>query len=285
MRAILAALAITAAVTPAVAQQMDPHAGHGEDHQPPVPPSGSPPEAAFSGPRHAADLVFDPAAMAGAREQLRAEHGAMKASGVLFDRLEMPIGGNGGDYVWKAQAWYGGDHDKIRIKSEGEGSFDGGADESEVQALWSRAVTTWFDLQAGVRYDWRPEPDRGYLVLGLQGLMPYRFEVDAAAFLSEDGDLSARFEAEYDLLITQRLILRPGTEVKLALQDVPELGLGRGINGVEVGLRLRYEVAPQFAPYAGLQWERKLGQAADLARLAGDSTADLFMSAGVNFWF
>lgn len=285
MKTTLAVLAATIAVTPAGAQQTDPHAGHRESQQSPAPPSGTLPEAAFSGPRHAADVVFDPADMAAAREQLRAEHGAMRSYGLVFDRLEMPIGGDGGDYAWEAQAWYGGDLDRIRIKSEGEDGSGGEAEAAEVQALWSRAIATWFDLQAGIRYDWHPEPDRGYLVLGLQGLMPYRFELDAAAFISEEGDFSARLEAEYDLLITQRLILQPATEIELAFQDVPESDVGRGISGVELGLRLRYELAREFAPYAGVQWERKLGRTADFARLRGESRDDFFVVAGVNFRF
>jgi copper resistance protein B len=295
MRTVLAALMMLSLGAPAGGQEADPHAGHGDkpmgtdhqagagmDHNEPLPAPGAPPEAAFDGPRHAADLTYGTGAMAGSREHLRAEHGAMKFHGVMFDRLEVPMGEEGVDYLWKAQAWYGGDVDKLLIKTEGEG---GGTDAAEVQALWNRALTTWFDVQAGVRYEWSPAPDRGYLMLGVHGLMPYRIEVDAAAFLSEEGDLSARFEAEYDLPITQRLVLQPAAEVEVALQDVPERRLGRGITGLELGLRLRYAVAPEFAPYTGVQWERKLGQTADLARLGGDRTHDFFVVAGVNFWF
>lgn len=263
----------------------DPHASHGEARRAPPPAGIPPPEAAFSGPRHAADLVFEPAAMAGARAQLRAEHGGMKAHGLAVDRFELQTGDGGEDYTWKAQAWYGGDVNKLRVKTEGEDSFGGGAGAAEMQLLWSRAVTPWFDLQAGVRYDWAPEPDRGYLVLGVQGLVPYLFEVDAAAFVSEEGDLSARFEAEYDLRITQRLVLRPAADVEIAAGDVPELGIGSGISAAELGLRLRYEVAPELAPYAGVEWQRKFGATADLARLAGEVTNDLRLVAGVKFWF
>ncbi|HEX2138267.1 MAG TPA: copper resistance protein B [Woeseiaceae bacterium] len=261
------------------------HAAHGPAHDEPLPAPGAPPAAAFSGPPHAADRVYGTAAMAEAREHMQMEHGAMKSYGVLFDRLEVPIGDGRAGPVWEAQAWYGGDLDKLRIRSEGDSSSGGGADDAEVQALWSRAITTWFDVQAGLRYDWSEGPDRAHLVLGLAGLMPYRFELDGAVFVSDEGDLSARFEADYDLLITQRLILQPAAEVEIALQEVPELRLGRGFNGVELGLRLRYEVAPEFAPYAGLEWERKLGQTADLARLEGDRRQDLSVVAGVSFWF
>jgi copper resistance protein B len=297
VQSVLAALLLSLG-TPGLAQEPDPHAGHGDrpmdagdeagaglDRAESLPPPGAPPEAAFSGPRHAADSTYGNGAMARARQHLRAEHGAMRSYGVMFDRLEVPMGEEGVDYLWEAQAWYGGDLNKLLVKSEGEGRSGAETDEAEVQVLWKRAVTTWFDVHAGVRYDWSPEPGRGYLVLGVQGLMPYRIEVDAAAFLSEEGDLAARFEAEYDVPITQRLILQPAAEIDVALQEVPERRLGRGLNGLELGFRLRYEVAPEFAPYGGVHWERKLGQTADLARLAGDRTDDVLVVAGVNFWF
>lgn len=308
MRTLLAMLALTTATAPAGAQQVDPHAGHQEERQPsshagqrqapqptdphaghgldyPPPPAGAPPEPAFSGPRHAADLLFDPAAMADARRQLRYEHGGMPAGGLVVERLETQLGDDGSDYAWDAQGWYGGDIDRLWIKTEGEQSFGEAAQQGELQALWSHAFTPWFDLQAGLRYDWRPEPERAYVVLGVQGLMPYRFELDAALFLSDEGDASARFEAGYDLLLTQRLVLQPRAEVEVALREVPELRVGSGIGNLELGLRLRYEVAPELAPYAGIHWERRLGETADLARRAGAGTHDLFMVAGVKFWF
>lgn len=265
-------------------QSADPRAARGEDDEAPAPPAGPPPKAAFSGPRHAADARFDPAVMADARRQLRSGHGGMRSFGLLVDRLEAPIGDAASDYAWEAQGWYGADTDRIRVKTEGEGTLEA-LETAELQALWSHAVTPWFDVQAGVRYDWRPEPDRGYLVLGVQGLLPYLLEFDAAAFVSEEGDASARIEAQYDLLVTQRFVLQPRAEVEFTLRDVPELAVGSGIGRVELGLRFRYEVAPELAPYAGIHWERRLGETADFARRAGASTNDLFMVAGVNFWF
>lgn len=319
MRALLIGLLAAAAATPAFAQHAghtmpmqapaaDPHAGHDmrtmqpaappppagphaghemgtEAGSAPTPPKAPPPPAAFSGPRHAADMLFDPSAMAGAREQLRAEQGAFKTYSVLIDQLEARIHDGRDGYLWDAQGWYGGDIDKLWIKTEGQGSFGEKTEEAEVQALWSRAITPWFDVQAGLRYDFRPDPERGHLVLGLQGLVPYQFEVDAAAFVSHEGDVSARLEAEYDLLITQRLILQPRAEINLAVQEVRELGIGSGVSEVDLGLRLRYEFAREFAPYVGVQWARKLGETADFARDAGESVEDLFLVTGVRLWF
>jgi copper resistance protein B len=202
----------------------DPHAGHQMPAAPP-PPIAPPPAAAFSGPDHAADLVYPPAAMAGAREQMRKEHGDLTASKILIDQLEAKIRNGRDGYAWDAQGWHGGDIDKLWLKTEGEGAFGEGIEKAEVQALWSHAIDPWFDFQAGIRYDLRPDPSRAYFVLGVQGLAPYWFEVDAAAFVSTKGDISARAEAEYDLRLTQKLILQPRVEFDLALQEVPELGI------------------------------------------------------------
>lgn len=266
-------------------QAEDPHAGHGVDEEGPTPTGAPAPEAAYSGPRHAADALFGPAEMDRARQVLRHEHGAMTTHGVLVDRLETVLESGRDGYVWDAQGWYGSDLDKLWIKTEGEGRFGGPAEEAELQVLWSRAVTPWFDAQAGVRYDFRPDPGRAHLVLGLQGLMPYLFEVDAAAFVSEEGDVSARLEAEYDLRVTQRLVVQPRAELELAVQDVPELGIGSGVNDLELGLRLRYEVVPELAPYVGLEWTRSFGETADFARAEGEDTSDMVFVAGATFWF
>ena len=273
----------------APATSSDPHAGHDMGRQAApasAAPGTPPPAAAFEGPRHAADLLFDPSAMAGAREQLRAEQGEMRTFRVLFDQLESRFDDDGGEgYLWDGQGWYGGDIDKLWIKTEGEGGFDEKLEEAEVQVLWSHAITPWFDAQAGVRYDFKPEPERGHLVVGLQGLAPYFFELDAAAFLSDEGDLTARFEAEYDQLITQRLILQPRLEFDVAARDIPEIELGSGFSSVEAGLRLRYEFVPEFAPYIGVEYARKLGQTADFARDEGEDVGGFSLLLGLRAWF
>lgn len=244
-----------------------------------------PPPAAFSGPKHAADLVYDPQVMAEAREELRAGLGRFRLYKVMIDQLEARIHDGRDGYLWDAQGWYGGDINKLWIKTEGEGRFGEKTAEAEVQALWSHAITPWFDAQAGLRYDFQPDPERGHLVLGLQGLVPYLFEIDTAAFVSDDGDVSARLEAEYDLFITQRLITQPRAEINLAAQEVRDLSIGSGINDVELGLRLRYQFAREFAPYVGVQWERKLGETADFARDKGEHIGGLFFITGVRIWF
>ena len=262
----------------------DPHAGHGVAVAS-APPKGPPPPAAFSGPAHAADTVWDPAEMAAARAHSQHEHGDMKTYKVLVDQLEAKIRDGRDGYAWDAQAWYGGDIDKLWLKTEGEGEFGGSLEQAEVQALWSHAIDPWFDLQAGVRYDVEPNPERAHLVLGVQGLAPYWFEVDAAAFLSSKGDVTARVEAEYDLRLTQRLILQPRVEFDLAAQDVPELGIGSGLSTGELGARLRYEIRPEFAPYVGVEYERAFGDTARFRRAEGEDAGGWSLLLGVRAWF
>jgi copper resistance protein B len=262
----------------------DPHAGH-DMGAAPTAPDGRPPALAFEGPEHAADTVFDPSDMAVARERLRAEQGAMTTYRVMVDRIEARIRDDRDGYLWDAEGWYGGDIDKLWLKSEGEGAFGGKPDQVEVQALWSHAVTPWFDAQAGLRYDFRPDPERAHLVVGAKGLAPYFFEIDAAAFLSDEGDLTARLEAEYDQLITQRLVLQPRAELNAAAQNVDEIGVGSGLSSVEAGLRLRYELTPEFAPYLGVGYERKLGETADFARADGEDAGSWSILLGLRTWF
>ncbi|GFO81434.1 MAG: hypothetical protein A49_10610 [Methyloceanibacter sp.] len=252
----------------------------------PSPYEAPPPPEAFSGPAHAADVVFDPVTMAEARETLRREQGAKNAYKIMVDRLEARMKEGNDDYLWDGQGWYGGDLNKLWIKTEGEGEFGDDPEEAELQALWSRAINPWFDFQAGARHDFLPgDLDRSYLVVGIQGLAPYFFELDTAAFLSDEGDLTARFEGEYDQLITQKLILQPRIELNFSAQDVPELGLGSGLTSVETGLRLRYEFHPEFAPYIGVGYERLIGDTADYARAANEDLGGWRALAGLRAWF
>lgn len=186
---------------------------------------------------------------------------------------------------WDAQAWIGGDVNKLWLKTEGEYPFEEKLEEAEVQALYSRQISDFFDLQVGARHDFAPDPERTFGVLGLQGLAPYFFELDAAAFVSDEGEVSARLEAEYELLITQKLILQPAAEINLSAEDVDERGIGSGITDIELGLRLRYEIVRKFAPYIGINWERKLGETEDLARAEGDDVDNFAVVAGLRFWF
>lgn len=266
----------------------DPHASHDMSamQKPAGPqPEAPPPPAAFSGPAHAADTLFDPQAMAEAREQLRIEQGGAKTSLTMADRFETRAGNGDENYLWDLQGWYGGDIDKLWLKSEGEAALGDNPDNAEFQALYSRAILPFFDVQVGLRHDFSPDPERSHLVLGLQGLLPYVFEIDAAAFLSDEGDLTGRLEGEFDLQMSQRLLLQPRVELNFAAQEIPELRIGSGVSTIEAGVRLRYEIRREFAPYVGIGWERKLGDTGDFARAAGEDRGGSEVILGVRSWF
>jgi len=268
----------------------DPHAGHTMPGVAALAPTGAdlpignapaPAPAAD----HLADKLYGVGPMEAARGVLRLEHGGMRTSRTMIDFLEVrPDKGRDG-YAWEGEFRYGGDVDRLVVKSQGEGDFGHAPEQVEIQALWSRAIGPYFDLQAGVRQDFQPRPRRTYATLGFEGLAPYWFDVEGALFLSDKGDLSARVEGSYDLRLTQRLILQPRVEANLAAQDVRQLGVGAGLGAVEAGLRLRYEVRREFAPYIGVHYERKFGDTADFARTAGDPRGDLRVVAGVRAWF
>ena len=185
--------------------------------------------------------------------------------------------------LWDLQGWHGGDYHKLRWKLEGEA--DSGEHEAELQLLYSRAYSAYFDVQFGVRFDDYEDGDDVALAFGVQGLAPYRFEIDAAAFLTDDGDVLLRGEFERDILLTQRLILQPRAELSASLQDIPERDIGSGITATALGVRLRYEVRRKFAPYLGLSWRKKYGAAADALEAAGEDSSATTLLAGVRFWF
>lgn len=201
------------------------------------------------------------------------------------DRLEAGFNDGEKAYTWDVQGWAGKDYHKLWFKSEGEGLFNGSLESMEVQALYSRLLSPFWDLQLGARYDIRPQPDRGHAVIGIQGLAPYWLEVDAATFISNEGDVSFRAELEYELLLTQRLILQPRFELNASAQDIPELGIGNGINNTEIGLRLRYEIRRELAPYIGISWDQRYGETADYLRAEGEGTSDVSFILGVRFWY
>lgn len=206
----------------------------------------------------------------------------------MVDRLEYSSVSGPNPLVWDAQGWIGKNYHKFWFKAEGEALTLEPEGEMEFQGLYSRAVSTYFDLQAGIRYDLGYHggeyQSRTFGVLGLQGLAPYFFEVDGALFVSTAGDISANFEAEYDLPITQRLFGQPRVATGMAIQEVEEFGIGSGINNVQLGFRLRYEIKRELAPYIGISWSRKLGETADFVRSEGGIASTLGLVGGIRAW-
>lgn len=234
---------------------------------------------------HYADRQFAPSAMARARRDMMFEQGGQPFYQVMFNLAEFQARQGRDGYRWDGEAWFGGDINRLWLKSEGEGAFREGVESAEVQALYSRAVGPYFNLQAGVRHDFQPSPNRTYATVGFEGLSPYMFEVEGALFLSTKGDLLGRLEGYYDQRITQRLILQPRVELNLAAQDVPENRLGAGLTDAELGLRLRYEIRRQFAPYVGVSYVAQTGRTADFTRAEGKDPSTTSFVAGVRVWF
>ncbi len=224
-------------------------------------------------------------AMAEASDDLHREHGGMTYYQILFNLAEYQARKGGDGYRWDGEAWIGGDMDRLTIKSEGEGTFGKSLGQAEVQALYSRALDPYWNLQAGVRYDFKPNPSRTYATVGIEGLAPYWFDVEGAVFLSDKGDVLARAEGWYDQRITNTWTLQPRVEANFAAQDVRETGTGSGLTDLEVGLRLRYEKLREFAPYLGVSWERQFGDTARFSRDRGDDTGGFSFVAGVRTWF
>ena len=221
-------------------------------------------------------LAAVPAYGAGAKEQ--------QFSSFKISQNEIRFGAHGG-YTWQTVAWIGTHTDKMYLKSEGETESGEGLETGEVQVRYSRQISDFFDVQAGVRHDFHPEPTRTYAVLGLHGLAPYHIEIDAAIFLSERVDFSARLELEYDFLITQQWVLQPLIEIDFSAQDVDELGIAAGPTSFEFGLRLRYEFTREVAPYIGIVYERDLFATERLTVERGEDPQLWSLVSGVRLFF
>ncbi len=289
--------------------QPDPHAGHNMDAQPAAeeqPPAADPHaghdmsampaddsgesevgDASAPAPPsdHAADAVFGADVMAKSRKELAYEVGGMGYSLVMLDLAEVGFQKGRESYRFEGEAFTGGDINRFGIKFEGEGAFGEKIDDLELQALYSRAIAPYWNLQAGARYDIKPDPSRTYAVLGVEGIAPYWFKVNAATFLSNKGEVRARLEGSYDLRLTQELILQPRIETNLSFQDIPAIGVGSGVTDFEAGLRLRYEIEQEVAPYIGVEWRKQFGDTARVTRAAGDDTSSVSLVAGIRIWF
>jgi copper resistance protein B len=294
---VLAALLLAAATA---AQAQDPHAGHAMppaaampsemDMEVSAPDPAAPPPAPAVGNApapappadHWADRFFPPAQMAAARADMMSEHSGSFAQ-IIFNLAEAQFGDGQTGYRWDAQAWFGGDINRLVIKSEGEGAAH--LDSGEVQALYNRAIDPYWNLQAGIRHDFEPGPPLTYAALGIEGLAPYWFDVEAAGFISTNGDLLGRLMLSYDQRITQKLILQPRAEFNLSAQDMPAQRVGAGLVNAELGLRLRYEISRKFAPYIGLSFDGKTGTTASYARADGEAPAATRFVVGVRSWF
>ncbi|NHC10741.1 copper resistance protein B [Stutzerimonas degradans] len=202
----------------------------------------------------------------------------------LADQLEWQDADDGSALAWDISGWYGGDIDRLAFRSEGERT-DGHTEEAELQLLWSHAIGPWWETVAGVRQDFKPGSPQTWAAFGVQGMPLFGLETEATAFLGEGGQSALRLEAEYDILLSQRWVLQPTAELNLHGRNDEARGVGSGLSDAGFGLRLRYEINRQFAPYIGVTWNRAYGNTADLLRDEDEDVSDTRLVAGIRFWF
>ena len=288
---------------PNVAAPGDPMAGHDMDSMPGINmpaghdmssmnaapagtdlPAGDAPPPPVATDR-AANAVYGAEAMHMGQHHLVTMHGGQKFSQVMFNIAEYQLRRGRDSIEWDGEAWYGGDINRLWIKSEGDAAVGRSVERAEVQALYSHAIGPYFNLQGGLRYDIKPNPSRIYATLALEGLAPSFFDVEGSLFLSNKGELLARAEGYYDQRITQRLILQPRAELNFAAQSSRDVGVGKGLSDGEIGLRLRYDIRREFAPYVGVQYQRAFGDTRRYRRAAGEDGGGLSLLVGIRTWF
>ncbi|OSO70502.1 Copper resistance protein B [Pseudomonas syringae pv. actinidiae] len=203
---------------------------------------------------------------------------------MLIDQLEWQNADEGSVLNWDAKGWIGGDVDRLWLRTEGERT-NGKTEQAEAQALWGHAISPWWDVVGGVRQDFKPGDPQTWAAFGLQGLALYNFETEATVFLGEGGQTAARLEGDYDILLTNKLILQPTAEINFYGKNDPQRGIGSGLSETELGLRLRYEIRREFAPYIGVTWNRSYGNSADYAREEGEDRSEARLVLGVRMWF
>ncbi len=203
---------------------------------------------------------------------------------VLFDRLEAWNADDGIGLGWNARSWIGTDLDRLWLRSEGE-RIDNRTQSADLEVLYGHGFSPWWDVITGIRHDFTPGGSQDFAAIGVMGLAPYKFEVEATAYIGQSGQTAARLEVEYEALLTNRLILQPLLELNLYGKDDARRGIGSGLSTIEAGLRLRYEVSRQFAPYIGIVRERAFGRTADFRSDEGEHIDDTRFVAGLRFWY
>ena len=289
IRIALLSLALIAVDSPAFAQSKpkppaDPHAGHAMPQTQPAPAETT--KTPQDAPVTPVPPLTDEDRAAAFPQDLGGHtvHDRAINYYALIDQLEWLGDGDTGGLNWDLKSWVGGDINRIWIHSEGV--LDrADVDEAETHVTFGHAFARWWDVLAGVRHDFRPGPGQTWAAFGVQGLAPQWFEVQATLFVGESATTLARFEVEYELLVTNRVVLQPLVELNVYGKAIPERLIGAGLSSAEAGLRLRYEIRRELAPYVGLVWHREFGGTADLSRVAGEDTGGWRLAAGIRTWF
>ena len=270
---LLTTATLLASPMPASAQHQ-----HPETPPPPKPPSSDQPKEPIPPLTDADRAAAFPPDMHG-----HAVHDTNFNYHVLFDQIEWQ-GGDSGGLTLENTSWFGGDVNRLWIRGDAE-SDDGDLENLSVDALWGRSFSRWWDFVLGMRQDFRPGDPQAWAAVGIQGLAPQWFEIEATAYVGAEGRTRAEFEVEYDLLLTQRMRLQPLLEFDLYGKDDPQRGVSAGLSSLEAGIRMRYEIRREFAPYVGITWDRKLFGTADLARAQGEDVGKVRVAFGVRTWF
>ena len=213
-----------------------------------------------------------------------AVHDRALNSFVLFDQLEWQSVAGGTGFNVDTKGWIGGDRDRFWFRAEGDSEGDR-VGEAEAHLLYGRQVSRWWDVVGGVRQDVRPGPARTWAAFGIQGLAPYWFEVELTGYVGAEGRTHLRGEVEYELLLTNRLVLQPLVEIEVFGKGDPERGIGAGLSTMDAGFRIRYEFRRELAPYVGVVWKKSFGKTAEFAEAAGEHTGGARFVTGVRLWF
>lgn len=274
--------AAPSAAQTATPKPVDPHAGHA---QPPAVTPAAEPSPNADAPVTPIPPLTDEDRAAAFPQDLHghAVHDGAINTFVLFDQLEWQAGGDARGVSWDTKTWVGGDLNRVWIRSEGESS-GGRLEDAEAHVLYGRSFGRWWDIVGGVRRDFRPGPAQTWGAIGIQGLAPQWFEIEGTLYIGKAAATLARFEAEYEVLLTNRLMLQPLVEINVFGKSLPERGIGAGLSTGEAGLRLRYEIRRELAPYLGVIWQRKFFGTADHARAAGDRIGGWRLAAGLRIW-
>jgi len=264
--------------------QAEPHAGHGQEKPAPATSPKQSSDGAHDLPPFIPRLTDDDRKAAFPDVEGHSMHGNAVNYFVLFDQLEWQAGEGTNGANLDSRGWIGRDRDRLWFRAEGDGEGRRVV-EAQAHVLYGRQFSRWWDVVAGIRQDFRPGPAQTWAAVGVQGLAPYWFEVEATAYVGASGRTHARFEVEYELLLTNRLILQPLVEAEVFGTSDPDRGIGAGLSTTDAGFRLRYEWRREFAPYVGVTWSRKWGKTADFAEAAGEDSGSARLVTGLRLWF
>jgi copper resistance protein B len=257
--------------------------GHGDRPAPKGHVESAPPPASVVTPPWVAEVTDEMRQAAFPDVQGHAAHDRHVNGFVLFDQLEWRSGNGPGTLSWSNTGWVGGDIHRLWFRTEADVT-DAGADDGRVHALYGRAIARWWDVVGGVRQDVQPGAQT-WLAVGVQGLAPGFFDVEATAYLSDEGQTAAHLEVEYDVLITNRVVLQPVVEMEFYGKSNASIGVGSGMSSAAAGLRLRYQLTREFAPYVGVAWVKALGDTANLADDSDLANGAPRLVTGVRVWF